>query len=109
VPIVTFKEFIDAYADGSVENYPSWRSYDIERMVRTVYHIRALKALGLAYAGELGLSEVAHRYGLASTSETRRLLGMWWVLSQIEGGHRVHLRSRHRRPLGVKGPLRLSP
>lgn len=86
---MTFAEFVRDYATGEIERNPAWRAYDIEAAVRPLHTMHALKSLGYAHSGELGVSLFAAHHWLRSTEDARRLLGIWWVLSRVEQGARM--------------------
>lgn len=94
---MTFREFLYAWSDGTLDKDAAWRAYDILAHVRhsrskhqkNVYQRNALKALKLMYAGELALPEFMARYGVEDRSEAEDILGCWWVWSGIAAGRRM--------------------
>jgi hypothetical protein len=92
--MMSFKDFIDDYRDGSINNNVTWRAYDIESAVRPSHIRNALSRLGYLYAGELAIPTVQAHYKIESLDSTRALLGYWWLLYQASIGNRGQLKVR---------------
>lgn len=88
---MTFAEFLAKYRDGSLEELAEWRAYDFmapQRMAE--YYVRkALKQLGLRYAGELAVGEVEARYGVRGDEPTCSLLIAWHLWQRVARGERI--------------------
>ncbi len=106
---MTFPEFLRAWREGTLDEDAAWRAYDILAHVRHVqaqhismaYQRSALKALKLAYAGELALPEFMARYGFENRSEATLILGCWWVWSGIDAGRRMGAPRRPQEGVGL--------
>lgn len=92
---MTFKEFLHAYQTNALDRDAAWRAYDIPAAVKPGHIRSALKALKLAYAGELALPEFMARYGVPTREQAQAVLGAWWLWSVIDAGRamRVPLRA----------------
>lgn len=91
---MTFPEFLYAVQTGEINKDAAWRAYDImgaaksghtRRGKKARYVEYALKRLGMAYAGELALSEFCARYAVDAEAAPT-LLGAWWLWSGIDAG-----------------------
>lgn len=94
---MTFREFLASWLgdNGTLDSDAAWRAYDIPSVPSHHAYIRkALKALGLAYAGELALPEFMARYGLTDRAQAEHALTAWWLWSQIDAGRRVRVPKR---------------
>lgn len=94
---MTFPEFLAAYRNGALDRDAAWRAYDIPTAVRRniatgkpTYVRGALKALKLAYAGELAMPEFCARYGV-DLGAAPLILGAWWLWSAIDAGRAVRV------------------
>lgn len=81
-----FKEFVDAYRDGSVNDEVSWRAYDIERMVSPKRIREGMRTLGYRYVDYISLSALAAAYGLGTPEHAKHLVGLWWTWRRIANG-----------------------
>jgi hypothetical protein len=96
---MTFAEFRDALRTGTIENDAAWRAYDLEGSMRPIYPSKALKRLGLAYAGELAIPEFMARYGYQDREQAVRDLGLWWLWNLVDDNrYVVGLKLRGLRP-----------
>jgi hypothetical protein len=87
---MNFRQFLYAYREGKLDQDAAWRAYDILAIAGRSTHVRsALKALGMAYAGEHAMSEFMARYEVWSPDEARVILGAWWLWSGISAGRRM--------------------
>lgn len=105
---MTFYEFLAKWRNGTLSTDAAWRAYAIEEYVRMnrikAKHVMyALKALKLAYAGELAIPEFCARYDVPR-DEAPHLLSCWHLWSLLDRGRpcRVPLRM-------AKGGLGVSP
>ena len=83
----SFKEFIAAYHDGSIQEDASWRAYDIPTMTRGTHTAKAAARLGYASDG-ISIGQLATDYGLPHARSAMGLLALWYVWSGIAGGTR---------------------
>jgi hypothetical protein len=86
---MTFKEFVVAWRDNTLDRDAAWRAYDIPAVVNRRRTLNGIRKLGLAYAGELAIPEVMAQYSIASRIEAERMLGSWYVWGQIAAGRFV--------------------
>jgi hypothetical protein len=95
---VTFREFLFAWRDGTLNRDAAWRAYDILAFARLariskhrkgVFQASALKSLKLSYAGELALPEFMARYGIEDREEAQDILGCWWLWLGLSQGRRM--------------------
>lgn len=99
---MTFSEFKDKYLAGTLWDDAAWRAYDIEAAVKPLHVRKALKMMGLAYAGELAIPEFCARYGL-TREVAEPLLGAYWLWSLVSS-QRAYPRVPLRQPKGGSGP-----
>jgi hypothetical protein len=92
--MISFKEFIDAYKDGSIEDNITWRAYDLKYAIMPTHTKKAIRALGYAYASEHAIPTIQAHYELASVNETEALLGYWWLLCHMSKGTAARIRVR---------------
>jgi hypothetical protein len=92
--MISFKEFIDAYQDGSIENNITWRAYDIKNATMPIHTKQAIRNLCYKYAREHAIPKIQADYGLASATETAALLGYWWLLRRMTGYRAARIRVR---------------
>lgn len=102
---MTFREFLAKYRDDTLDTDVTWRAYDITGAVRPLHVKGALKALNLAYAGELGVGEAMRRYGMPDREEAEAVLGAWHLWRSISAGglHRQVQKRRRAEGLGWLG------
>ena len=89
----SFAEFLQAYATGEIKKDVTWRAYLIEKHWSAIHVKHALKRLGYAHCGELGLGECAAQFGL-TPAMAGEALGCWWVWSQIDQGRHLRVPKR---------------
>jgi hypothetical protein len=104
---MNFNQFLFAWREGTLWSDAAWRAYDIPAVVKRRHAKYALKALGLAYAGELAISHFMALYEVPSRQDAQAVLGSWWLWSQIDRGRhpRVPLRKARTGPVAGGGPL----
>lgn len=79
----TFKSFLAHWYWKDLDRDATWRGYDIPAFVKPRHTWDALKALSLAYAGELALSQCMSLYGLTDPAEAEDILACWWVWKNL--------------------------
>lgn len=95
--MITYREFIQRYKDGSLDNDAGWRAYDIPGVAtggknrrKWPYTSAALKDLGYdPRARQASLSAVAHDYGLATPGMAADTLFMWQIFLNLQRGQRM--------------------
>ena len=98
--MLSFKEFVAAYNDGSIADDLTWRAYAIEDMVTETRYKKAMKVCGHMDTTPLGLAEFAAAYDLKSADRAKQLLGLWWtwariVLGEVKQEFRLKLREQN--------------
>lgn len=86
---MNFNRFMFKYRDGTLDDDAAWRAYDFIASVKDRHVRKALKALGLAYAGELAVPHFMALYGFEDRTEATLLVGAWWLWSQVDSGRAV--------------------
>lgn len=90
---MTFNQFIRKYREGTLDDDAAWRAYDFKASVKDRHVKKALKAIGLAYAGELAVPHFMALYSMPlegmSRVEAETALGAWWLWSQVDAGRAV--------------------
>jgi len=90
-PTYSFREFIELYDSGEIQNDASWRAYDIGAMSSNTHVRAALKVLRYRVSKELELScaRIAADYQIATPMRANYLLGLWYVWRSIAQGQRT--------------------
>lgn len=92
----SFKEFIEAYDNGTITDDAAWRAYDIEGMCGNALSDDTIstKAMGILRVREIGhfnrCARVAADYDIASPARANMLLAYWWLWASIALGERTH-------------------
>ena len=84
--ILSFKEFLPKYFDGSIQDDAAWRAYDIERIATKRKAMEALKILGYRELNYFGLDQCTRDYNLNTLAKTSHLLSLWWAWARIALG-----------------------
>lgn len=107
--IMSFKDFIQKYNDGSIADDAAWRAYDIEAMSGEQQAAEGLRALGM-YSQGATFADVGRAYSTGMNwIRAKHLLALWWTWAQIaSGARRTRLIPRegqtHVAPMARSGP-----
>lgn len=83
---MTFPEFVERYLAGTLDVDAGWRGHDIPAAIKPNHATKALKKLGLTYAGELALPEFCARYPQVPKDQATRLLACWYLWAMVDEG-----------------------
>lgn len=86
---MNFNQFLFKYHEGTLDTDAAWRAYDFMASVRDRHVRKALKQLGLTYAGELAVPQFMALYDLEDRTQATLLVGAWWLWTQVDRGARV--------------------
>jgi hypothetical protein len=78
-----FKDFLAKWRTNMLDTDATWRSYEILKAAGPEHVPKALKALGLGYAGDLALPHFMALYGVNDRLEAEAMLGSWWLLNRL--------------------------
>lgn len=86
---MSFNQFLFKHRNGTLYEDAGWRAYDFYASVQARHVRKALKKLGLAYAGELAIPHFMALYDLQDREAAMKLVGGWWLWSQVDQGRHV--------------------
>jgi hypothetical protein len=84
-----FNQFLFKWRENTLHTDPAWRAYDFPGSVRPRFVQKALKSLGLTYAGELAIPQFMSLYDVPTAEEARLILGSWWLWSLVDDGRQI--------------------
>lgn len=92
--------FLHMWRTDTLQDDVTWRAYNFEAAVKPRHIRRALKQLGLEYAGELGVQHFKALYEIGDAEPVNAILGLWWLwrARSLGGRPRVPLRSKELLP-----------
>jgi len=90
----SFREFISAYNDGSIQQHASWRGYCIPEQADSdpdKYATYALKKLRYRCAKDriMSYARIAADYDITTPDRARLLLALWFIWQSVAHGTRL--------------------
>jgi hypothetical protein len=85
---MSFKEFIGAYADGSIWSDTTWKAYCIEDMTSSKAYKKGMRLLGRMDTTALAVEQFVADYDLRSVNYATHLLGLWATWTSVALGER---------------------
>lgn len=82
----SFREFREAYQNGTIVEDATWRAYDIEDMVNPTRSGEGLRQLTNYQADYFGYAAFAAIYGIENAQRAQFLLGLWRTWQRIATG-----------------------
>lgn len=86
---MNFNQFLFKWREGTLDTDPAWRAYDFPAAVKPRHVQKALKSLGLVYAGELAIPQFMRLYSVETPEDARAVLGCFFLWTQVDQGRQL--------------------